>query len=134
DEFAEKWYARMLDWTWPTPAHRQWSKERHFSGSSVEIVPLTMAALYFAKGEPNQSMIEAASLGRDCDTTASLAGSIAGAMRGASAIRQDWIDTVEKGNADLFEELEGDRNANFFSVAQRLVDVLKNEQRAAQVR
>jgi len=64
--------------------------------------------LYLCKGDVTQSMIEAASFGRDCDTTASMAGSIAGAMQGASAIRPDWIQTVEEANRDFFQEVEGD--------------------------
>ena len=76
----------------------------------------------------------AASFGRDCDTTASLAGSIAGALQGASAIRPDWIETVETANEDFFEELEGDPKANFHSMARRLVAVLEREKRAAQER
>ena len=131
DEFAEKYYARMLDWTWPS---LNWKKEQFFSGSSVELVPITMAILHLCKGDVNQSIIEAASFGRDCDTTASLCGSIAGAMHGASAIRKDWIETAERGNVAFFEEVEGDPNANFYAMACRLVEILKREQQAAQAR
>jgi ADP-ribosylglycohydrolase len=134
DEFAEKYYARMLDWSWPNPPGRTWNKDRFFSGNSIELIPITMAILHFCEGAVNESMIEAASFGRDCDTTASMVGSIAGALQGASAIRQDWIDTVEKANEDFFEELEGDPSANFFSMAQRLVNALRAERQAAQDR
>jgi ADP-ribosylglycohydrolase len=131
DEFAERFYARMLDWKWPS---RGWDKERFFSGSSLEIVPITAGILYLCAGDVNQSIVEAASFGRDCDTTASLAGAIAGAMHGASVIRQDWIDTTEKGNAAFFEEVEGDPAADFYSMARRLVEVLKREREAAHER
>lgn len=131
DDFAEKFYAKMLDWKWPD---LRWSKERNFSGSSVELVPITAAVLYMTKGDVNQGIIEAAALGRDNDTTAALVANIAGVIHGASAIRQDWIETVEQGNADFFKELEGDPNANFYSMAQRLVAVLKNEAQTAQER
>lgn len=131
DDFAEKFYAKMLDWKWPD---LRWSKERNFSGSSVELVPITAAVLYLTKGDVNQGIIEAAALGRDNDTTAALVGNIAGVIHGASAIRPDWIGTVENGNADFFEELEGDRSANFYSMAQRMVKVLQNEAQAAQAR
>lgn len=131
DEFAAAFYARMLDWTWPSPT---WNKDRYFSGSSLELVPITAGILHLCGHDVNEAMVEAASMGRDCDTTASLAGSILGIIQGASAIRQDWIQTVEQGNADFFQELEGDPNANFYSMAQRLVQVLKNEAHAAQER
>lgn len=131
DDFAEKFYAKMLDWKWPD---LRWSKERNFSGSSVELVPITAAVLYLTKSDVNQGIIEAAALGRDNDTTAALVANIAGVIQGASSIRQDWIETVEQGNADFFKELEGDPNANFYSMAQRLVTVLKNEAQIAQER
>ena len=86
-------------------------------------MPITMAILYLCKGDVNQSMIEAASFGRDCDTTASMAGSIAGVMWGASAIRSDWIETLEEANWDLSEEVEGDPEANYYAMAQRMVEL-----------
>ena len=104
------------------------------SGSSLELVPIIMAILYLTKGDVNQAIIEAASFGRDCDTTASLCGSIAGVLHGASAIRQDWIDTVEKANEDFFAEVDGDRTANFLHMARRLVAALQAERSAAQAR
>lgn len=131
DEFAEKFYATMLDWTWPS---RNWSKERFFSGSSLEIVPVAMAILHLCKGDVNQCIIEGASFGRDCDTISSVVGGIAGAMQGASAIRKDWIDTCEKANEEFFEELEGDGKANFHSMARRLAEALRSEKHKAQER
>lgn len=131
DEFARQFYDKMLDWKWPGNG---WKKERYFSGSSVELVPLTAAVLYLTKGDVNQGIVEAASLGRDNDTTAGLVGSIAGVLHGASAIRKDWIETVEQGNADFFKEVEGSESANFYSMACRLVDVLRSETKAARQR
>jgi ADP-ribosylglycohydrolase len=134
DEFAAKYYARMLDWSWPSPPGHAWDKEHFFSGNTVELVPITMAILHLCRGEVNQSMIEAASFGRDCDTTASMAGSIAGALRGASAIRPDWIETIEGANEDFYREVDGDPKADFYSMAQRLVESLRREAQAAQDR
>jgi len=51
DEFAGKFYATMLDWTWPS---RNWNRKRFFSGSSLEIVPVAMAILHLCKGDVNQ--------------------------------------------------------------------------------
>ena len=93
-----------------------------------------MAILHLCKGDVNQSMIEAASFGRDCDTTASMAGAIAGAMQGASAIRQDWIEALEGANEDFFEEVEGDPKADFYAMAQRLVEALRGERQVALAR
>jgi hypothetical protein len=134
DEFAAKYYAKMLDWSWPSPPGQVWNKDHFFSGNTIELVPISMAILHLCHGDVNQSMIEAASFGRDCDTTASMVGSIAGAMRGASTIRPDWIETVEKANEDFYVEVDGDPEANFYSMAQRLVDALRAEAQAAQGR
>jgi ADP-ribosylglycohydrolase len=135
DEFAEKFYAKMLDWTWPFPPERgEWNKNRYFSGSSLEIVPVVAGLLHLCQGDVNRCIIEGASFGRDCDTISSVVGSIAAAMQGASAIRPDWIETVEAGNREFFEEIEGDPNANFFHMAQRMVDVMHKERQAMQDR
>jgi ADP-ribosylglycohydrolase len=134
DDFAEKYYAKMLDWSWPSPPGHAWNKDRFFSGNTVELVPITMAILHLCDGDVNESIIEAASFGRDCDTTASLAGSIAGVMHGASALRRDWIETVEQANVDFFVEVEGDPRANFLAMARRLVSALEAEHRTAEAR
>ena len=128
DEFAVKYYAKMLDWTWPS---RTWNKEHFFSGSSIEIVPVATAILYFCKEDVNECIIEGASFGRDCDTISSVVGSLAGTLVGASAIRSDWIEACEKANEEFFEELEGDRKANFYSMACRLVEALMTERHIA---
>jgi ADP-ribosylglycohydrolase len=134
DEFAAKFYEKMLDWSWPWPPTEDWDKDHHFSGNSIEIVPATMAIVYLCQGEANESIIEGASFGRDCDTIGRAAGCLAGALCGASAIRQDWIETVEKASEEFFEEMEGDPKANFYSMAQRLVAALRAERQAAQDR
>ena len=39
-------------------------------------------------------MLLAANLGDDADTTAAIAGQLAGAIYGASSIRQSWLDKL----------------------------------------
>lgn len=124
DEFAEKYYARMLDWTWP---QLNWKKDHYFSGTSIEIVPQVMAILHLTNGDVNQGIIEGASFGRDCDTIGGVVGNILGALQGASAIRSEWIDTVEKANKEYFIELEGDASHNFYDMSERLFVALQNE-------
>ena len=128
DQFAEKFYARMLDWTWPS---RTWRPDHFFSGSSLEIVPIVMGILHLCKGDVNRCIIEGASFGRDCDTIANIAGEIAGAMQGAAAIRRQWIDQCEKANRDFFQEVEGDPDVNFRSMAERMVGILRSEKHRA---
>jgi ADP-ribosylglycohydrolase len=131
DDFAARFYARMLDWTWP---NRNWDKEHYFSGSSLEVVPVTMALLDLCDGDVNQAIIEGASFGRDCDTIARAVGCVAGALHGAGAIRNDWIQACEEANRPLFEELEGDAEQSFFSVAERLVEALRQERETTRQR
>lgn len=131
DAFAARFYERMLDYSWPS---RTWNKERYFSGSSLEIVPVTMALLELCEGDVNRCIIEGASFGRDCDTIARAVGSLAGALQGASALRPGWIATCEEGNRELFAEAEGDSEADFYSMAVRLTEALAKEQSHAQAR
>jgi ADP-ribosylglycohydrolase len=124
DEFVEKYYSKMLDWTWPGGRKQDGWYE---SASSLEIVPVTMAMLHLCRDDVNQAIIEGASFGRDCDSIASLVGCIAGALHGASSIRPDWIEVVEKANEEFFEEVEGDKNANLYAMATRMVKALHME-------
>lgn len=131
EAFCEEYYTTMLDWTWP---RRRWNKERFFSGSSLEIVPLVAAVLYYCKTDVNECLVHGVGVGRDNDTISAIVGTIAGAVAGASAIRRDWIDTVEQANRPFFEELEGDPDAGFRSMAKRLVKCLEQEQARLQGR
>lgn len=136
DEFVEAYYHRLLDWRWPAV---QWNREKYyqgriFSASTLESLPVAVALLSLCDGEVNRSIIEGASFGRDSDSVASLTGSLAGALRGASEIRSDWIEDCEAANTDLFEELSGNAEANFRFTAGRLVDVLENERERAEER
>lgn len=127
DEFTEKYYACMLDYSWPNSPHLPNDQDRYFSGNTIELVPITMAILYFTEGEPYQAIIEAASFGRDCDTTAAMAGNICGALHGASSLPAEWIETIEKANLDFYEEITDDPKKNFFWMAEGMVHALSNE-------
>jgi ADP-ribosylglycohydrolase len=132
DAFAAHFYHKMIDW-WSRPK-LTWTKEHFATGTSTETVTLAMAILYLCDGDVNRCLVEGANFGRDADAISSLSGTLAGAMQGASAIRQDWIETVEKANEPFFEEVEGDPKANFYSMAVRMVEALRAEQRAAEAR
>jgi ADP-ribosylglycohydrolase len=129
DDLIEQLYDEFLDWRWPSV---RWDREKYYRGevmsaSPLEVVPVAMAILSVCEGEPNRSVVESVNYGRDSDGIATLTGSIAGALHGASAIREEWQTKCEKANRDFFEELEGDPNANFESMATRLVDALEAE-------
>jgi len=73
---------------------------RRFGGrvptDSLEVVGESYAMFWITKGDPKQCMIGGASLGRDADCVASIAGAIAGAYKGIDAIPKDWVETCNK--------------------------------------
>lgn len=102
----------MLDW-WSRPK-TSWRSDHFTSGTSLETVPLVMAILHLRDGDINACLVEGARFGRDADAIASLSGSIAGALHGASAIRPHWIERVENANSAFFAEVERTSAANFY--------------------
>jgi len=58
---------------------------------SLEVVGESYAMFWITQGDPKQCMIAGASLGRDADCVASIAGAIAGALKGVDAIPSDWL-------------------------------------------
>jgi ADP-ribosylglycohydrolase len=61
-------------------------------GASVlaaESVPTAIAILAYAQGDPLRTIALAASVGNDTDSIATMAGAVAGALRGASALPAD---------------------------------------------
>jgi len=129
DRFVERFYeSKLMDWTWP---QGNWRPEKHFSGNSIEFVPVVPALLYLCKGDVERCIVEGASFGRDCDTIGSLCGNLAGALCGASRIRPGWIAACETANADVFQELHGDPSENFRRMAERMVAAIEGEQRRA---
>jgi ADP-ribosylglycohydrolase len=134
DSFAEAFYATMLDRSFPVPPGQVWHGGRSPAPTSREVLPAVVGIFRMCDGDPDRCIMEGASLGRDADTIASLAGGLAGALRGASAIRGDWIEKCEGANEGFFAEVEGDPRANFRAMAERLVEALGSEMRRAKVR
>lgn len=133
-DFVERYYAEMLDYTFPripakyydVPAGKP-PKARYLSCRTLDFLPAGLALFSLCEGRVNNCLIECANFGRDCDTITTVAGGLAGALEGASSIRKDWIEKCESQNRELFLEMEGDPSKNFYSVAQRLTQCLKNE-------
>lgn len=131
EALVDSLYDRFLDWRWPAV---QWDREKYYAGevfsaSTLEAVPVAIAILAACDGNVNQSIVEGVNYGRDSDAVATIAGSLAGALHGADEIREEWKKTCEEQNRDFFEELEGDSDANFESMANRLVEVLESERK-----
>lgn len=72
--------------------------------ASAETVPAALGLFYIAEGDPRKSILLATNMGGDCDTTAAIAGAVAGAFAGHRAIPENWIATIEQvNNLDLSE-------------------------------
>ena len=80
---------------------------------SRETVPVALSLFYLADGDPKQTIVYGANFGRDADTIASMAGALAGALRGASALPESWVEKVKAESPRNHEE-----------VARQLVDVV----------
>jgi len=65
-----------------------------------QTLAVALAALVVAKGDFAQTVIGAVNYGRDCDSYATVAGAIAGALNGVEAIPQAWILTVRSANPE----------------------------------
>jgi len=134
DAFVERFYATLLDQSFPLPPGQRWDAERSVSPTSREVLPAVTGVFVLCDGNVERCIVEGASLGRDADTIASVGGALAGALRGAGAIRPDWIAACEAANAAFFVELEGDPDANFRAMAGRLVDALESQRRRVHAR
>ena len=79
--------------------YRNWFYEnclRKIICDSRETIPASMAIFYLADGDVEKAAIYSANFGRDSDTIATIVASIAGAFGGATKIRKDWLEQVEK--------------------------------------
>jgi ADP-ribosylglycohydrolase len=90
---------------------------------SRETVPVALSLFYLADGDPRQTIVYGANFGRDADTIASMAGALAGAFRGASAMPGAWLGKVRDESPRAHE-----------AVAQALIDVLLKRVADAEVR
>ncbi|TQK43867.1 ADP-ribosylglycohydrolase [Streptomyces sp. SLBN-118] len=69
---------------------------------SIEELPVALGMLMVGSGDYRHTVLGAVNYGRDCDSIASMAGAIAGAMNGESAVPSDWAKTVaEASRIDL---------------------------------
>lgn len=78
---------------------------RHYEGGGYfnygmsqanEIVSKGLAVFAVSSGDPRQAIITAVNFGRDTDCLAAVAGGLAGAFSGASALPSEWIAQVNE--------------------------------------
>ncbi|QDY76277.1 ADP-ribosylglycohydrolase family protein [Streptomyces qinzhouensis] len=69
---------------------------------SIEELPIALGMLLIGGGDYRRSVLGSVNYGRDCDSIATMAGAIAGALHGVSAVPHDWAKTVaEASRVDL---------------------------------
>lgn len=71
------------------------------SSEAAQTLAVALGMLVAADGDLRWAIIGCVNYGRDCDSYASVAGAIAGALHGTSAIPSDWRSTVEAANPEL---------------------------------
>ncbi|MEO3745414.1 ADP-ribosylglycohydrolase family protein [Plantactinospora sp. B5E13] len=71
---------------------------------AIEELPVALGMLVVARGDLRQAVLGAVNYGRDADSTATMAGAIAGALGGAAAVPTEWSEVVaEASRTDLVE-------------------------------
>ncbi|MFF9805301.1 ADP-ribosylglycohydrolase family protein [Streptomyces coeruleorubidus] len=69
---------------------------------AIEELPVALGLLLVAQGDYRHAVLGAVNYGRDCDSIATMAGALAGAL--GSPVPQDWAKTVaEASRLDLWE-------------------------------
>ena len=74
------------------------------SGSPLEMAGLGLAFFHVANGDPMAAICGAASLGRDCDGFAGIAGAITGAWKGIDAFDIEDVNKVDAADKSFFGE------------------------------
>jgi len=72
-----------------------------------EAVALAFGAYAAADGDFKESVLTAVNMGRDADTTAAVAGALAGATHGASAIPPDWAEAIGPARGTCLPSMAG---------------------------
>lgn len=65
---------------------------------SIEELPIAIGMLIACGGNYREAVLGAVNYGRDSDSIAVMAGSIAGALSGLAAVPTDWADEVSSGS------------------------------------
>lgn len=65
---------------------------------AIEELPIALGMLVAGAGNYSESVLGSINYGRDSDSIAVMAGSIAGALGGAAAVPTKWVDAVAEGS------------------------------------
>lgn len=65
---------------------------------SIEELPVALGMLVVGAGDYRESVLGSVNYGRDSDSIAVMAGSIAGALGGLSSVPSEWVETVSESS------------------------------------
>ncbi|MFF2776233.1 ADP-ribosylglycohydrolase family protein [Streptomyces sp. NPDC058052] len=69
---------------------------------AIEELPIALGMLLVGEGDYRRTVLGAVNYGRDCDSIATMAGAVAGALRGEAAVPAEWAKRVaEASRLDL---------------------------------
>ncbi|KPI07572.1 ADP-ribosylation/Crystallin J1 [Actinobacteria bacterium OK074] len=92
-----------------------------------EAVGLAFGAFAAARGDFRGAVLMAVNMGRDADTTAAVAGSLAGALGGAGAIPADWAESIGPVRGSCLPSMAG---RHILDLADRLTPAGPDEAEA----
>ncbi|MFD7990904.1 ADP-ribosylglycohydrolase family protein [Streptomyces mexicanus] len=72
-----------------------------------EAVALAFGAYACAEGDVRRAVLTAVNMGRDADTTAAVAGALAGATRGAGAVPKEWAAAIGPARGACLPSMAG---------------------------
>jgi ADP-ribosylglycohydrolase len=96
-----------------------WNPSRRHS---IEELPVALGFLVVTGGDFEQSIFGAANYGRDNDSIAGMAGSIAGALHGDAVLRSGWVERINSANQIDLSPLARDLGALATRLQRRQAD------------
>jgi ADP-ribosylglycohydrolase len=65
---------------------------------SIEELPVALGMLLVGGGDFRRTVLGSVNYGRDCDSIATMSGAVAGALRGAAAVPEEWSTEVARAS------------------------------------
>ncbi|HEY9373389.1 ADP-ribosylglycohydrolase family protein [Streptomyces sp.] len=65
---------------------------------AIEELPVALGMLLVGEGDYRRTVLGAVNYGRDCDSIATMAGAIVGALRGEAAVPTDWAKQIAEAS------------------------------------
>lgn len=95
-------------------------EEYYWADLAPEAVAIAMASVLVGNGDFAESVLFAVNMGRDADTNAAMAGTIAGAISGVDGIPAPWLDGLRPVQGSCIRSLAG---MHPLDVADQLIEL-----------